>query len=73
MVSLPYSVYSTNNLDSHPDAAKKTKKRWKRFDSKDPNSPINIQLAEGGLPPIDYWKIGVEYVYNSTPLASSSH
>ena len=73
MVIPSYSVFATKNLNPHPDAAKKTKKRWKRFDPKDPNTPINMQRAEEGMPPIDYWKIGVEYVYNSTPLASSAH
>jgi hypothetical protein len=49
MVILAYSVFWTNNLDPHPDAAKKIKKRWKRFDSKDPNTPINMQRAEEGI------------------------
>lgn len=48
-------------IDRSP-APKKIKKRWNPFDTDDPNWEINFDRAEIGLPPIDLWNIGVEYV-----------
>lgn len=33
-------------VDPRPEPAEKKKKRWTRFDPKDPNSAINRQRAE---------------------------
>ena len=49
-------------IDPSPPA-KKIKKRWNPFDSDDPNLEINLDRAENGLPPIDLWNTGVEYIY----------
>ena len=40
---------------------KKIKKRWTPFDIDDPNLEFNFYRIEPGLPPIDFWNIGVEY------------
>ena len=42
---------------------KKIKKRWNPYDIGDPNLEVNRGRAENGLPPIDFWNIGIEYTY----------
>ena len=39
------------------------KKRWNPFNSSDPNWEVNIERVHVGLPPIDFWDMGVEYIY----------
>jgi len=43
----------------------KIKKRWIPFamPSEDPNAFDNRSRVDAGLPPVDIWNIGVEYVY----------
>jgi hypothetical protein len=59
---VPYTI-SGLIVDPSPAAAQKVKKRWVRYDDNDPNTYFNQLRASDGLPPIDYWNIGVEYVY----------
>ena len=44
---------------------KKKKKRWNRFDRDDPNMEGNLDRARFGMPPVDEWNIGIEYIYRS--------
>ena len=48
-----------------PSPPTKTKKPWNPFDRNDPNLEVNLDRAQFGLPPIDFWNIGVEYTYKS--------
>ena len=41
-------------------------RRWNPFDDRDPNWRFNIERVESGLPPIDRWGIGFEYIYTGT-------
>ena len=55
-------------LDPHPPP-EKIKKRWSVFNLNtidDPNEPHNRERVRHGLPPVDLWNIGVEYIYDGT-------
>ena len=55
-----------------PSPPTKIIKRWNPFDRDDPNLDLNLDRAQFGLPPIDYWNIGVEYTYKSFPTSPLS-
>ena len=61
---LTYSVLNVI-VDFNPPT-KKIKKRWHRLDGSDPNWVQNISRAHRGMPPVDYWNIGVDYVWDGT-------
>jgi len=63
----PISHYTKLTVDPNPPK-EKIKKRWSRYDLKDPNLLFNLQRANCQLPPEDVWNIGVEYVWDGISL-----
>jgi hypothetical protein len=62
--NLPPSAIPLLTSDYGPQPPK-IKKRWipHAMPRDDPNAFSNRSRAEAGLPPVDRWNIGIEYVY----------
>ena len=67
-----YHCYLISLLMIDPSPPAKIKKRWDPFDGNDPNLEINLDREQFGLPPIDFWNIGVEYTYKRLPTPVSA-